>query len=73
MVEFSGMVGIKDKLIAVPVALGDVSDVQNALLDENFGSGRGYHGSSVRVALERVLRYPHHLFFACQGLTLTLV
>ena len=30
MVEFGGRIGVKDYLIAVPVALGDVSNVQNA-------------------------------------------
>ncbi len=30
MVEFGGRIGVEDYLIAVPVALGDVSNVQNA-------------------------------------------
>ena len=30
MVEFGGRIGVKDYLITVPVALGDVSKVQNA-------------------------------------------
>ena len=30
MVEFCGRIGVKDYLIPVPVALGDVGNVQNA-------------------------------------------
>ena len=30
MIEFCGRIGVKDDLIAVPVALGDVGNVQNA-------------------------------------------
>jgi len=30
MVEFGGRIGVEDYLLAVPVALGDVSNVQNA-------------------------------------------
>jgi hypothetical protein len=30
MVEFGGRIGVKDYLFVVPVALGDVSNVQNA-------------------------------------------
>jgi hypothetical protein len=30
MVELGGMIGVKDYLIAVPVALGHISNVQNA-------------------------------------------
>jgi hypothetical protein len=48
MVEFGGRIGVEDDLIAVPVALGDVSNVQNARcvtttldLDEIFQSPCG--------------------------------
>ena len=30
MVEFGGRIGVEDYLTAMPVALGDVSNVQNA-------------------------------------------
>ena len=30
MVEFGGRIGVEDYLLAVPVALGDVSNIQNA-------------------------------------------
>ena len=69
MVKFGGRIGVEDCLLAVPVALGDVSNVQNARcvtttldLDE-ISPGHQCPCS------ERLLRYPAPSLFAYQRLT----
>ena len=64
MVKFGDRIGVEDCLLAVPVALGDVSNVQNTRcvtttlnLDEIF----------IWSSVERLRRYPHHLYLPVRG------
>lgn len=49
MVEFGGRIGIEDYLIAVPIALGDVSNVQDARCVTTLDLNEIFMGSSVSL------------------------
>ena len=67
MVKFGGRIGVEDCLLAVPVALGDVSNVQNArCVTKTLDLDEIFTWSSVSV-VSNYCDTPHHLYLPIRG------
>lgn len=61
MVKFGGRIGVEDCLLAVPVALGDVSNVQNARCVTTTLDLEAYSARSVNHSYY-VIDTPNHFY-----------